>query len=96
MPRNIIYLVVYAGKRACIDEAKARGIRAKKHLMTRGIPSAQIVWLDGGWKKDVTTEVWIWPSGMGKPSVFPDFNLKPSEVKLEKNCKIKNRRRSSR
>ena len=92
-PRNIIYLVIYAGRRACVDEAKARGIRAKNYLVKSHVPSDHVVWIDGGWKQDVTTEVWIWPPGMGKPFVFPEFNLKQSEVRLEKNCKIKRRRR---
>lgn len=94
-PQSIIYLVIYAGQQACVDEAKSRGIRAKNHLVKRQVPSEHIVWIDGGWQKEVTTEVWIWPPEMGKPSVFPEFDLKRSEVRLEKNCKIKRRRRSN-
>ena len=96
MPRNVIYLVIYAGQTACAGEARARGIRAKKHLMSRRIPPAQVVWIDGGHQRDVRTEVWIWPPEIRLPSVFPEFNLKPSEVRLEKNCKIKRRRPSVR
>lgn len=96
LPRNIIYLVIYAGQRACVGEAKARGIRAKKHLMSRGIPPAQVVWIDGGYQQEVTYEVWIWPPELGKPFANPELNLKPSEVEFEKNCRIKYRRRSSR
>src|SRR5687768_16873753 len=66
LPRNIIYLVIYAGQRACVGEAKARGIRAKKHLKSRGIPPAQVVWIDGGHQRKVITEVWIWPPEMDK------------------------------
>ena len=92
MPRNIIYLVISAGQTACAGEAKARGIRAKKHLMSRRIPPEQVVWIDAGHQREVTTVVWVWPPEIGKPSVFPEFNLKPSEVRLEKNCRIKRRR----
>lgn len=95
MPRNIIYLVIYAGQIACVGEAKARGIRAKKHLVSRGIAPAQVIWIDGGHQRKLRTEVWIWPPEIGEPSVFPEFNLKPSEVRLERNCKIKRRRRSN-
>lgn len=87
MPRNIIYLVIYAGQRACIGEAKARGIRAKKHLVSRGIPPAQVVWIDGGHQRKLRTEVWIWPPEMGEPSVFPEYNLKPNEVRVERNAR---------
>ena len=95
-PQSIIYLVIYAGRRACVDEAKWRGIRAKNHLIKSQVASQHIVWIDGGWQKEATTEVWIWPPEMGKPSVFPEFNLKRSEVRLGKNCKIKRRHRSNR
>jgi len=90
-PRSVIYLIVYAGKSACVGEAKARGIRAKNYLIKRYVPANNIVWIDGGWKDEVTTEVWLWPPGVEKPSIFPEFNLKASEVKLEKGCKIKYR-----
>ena len=89
--QNIIYLVIYAGERACVSEAKARGIRAKNYLMKRNVPASNIVWIDGGWKNEVTTEVWIWPPRFETPSIFPEFNLKASEVTFEKGCKIKYR-----
>ncbi len=88
---SIIYLSIHAGRTACVGEAKARGVRAKNHLINRGISSNRIVWIDAGWAENVTVEVWIWPPEMGKPSPLPDLNLKPSEVKLQKNCRIKYR-----
>jgi hypothetical protein len=96
-PGYIIYLVIYAGQRACVGEAQARGIRAKNYLTRKhGIKSNQIVWIDGGYRMEVTVEVWIWPPDMIKPSVFPEFDLKPSEVKLNKRCRIKYRGRQNR
>lgn len=89
--RNIIYLVIYAGKTACVGEAKARGIRAKNHLIKRKVSADKIVWIDGGWKDEVTTEVWIWPPELGEPLIFREFSLKSSDVKFEKGCKIKYR-----
>ena len=89
--QNIIYLIIYAGKRACVGEAKARGIRAKNYLIKRNVPARNIVWIDGGWKSEVTTEVWIWPPKFEKPSIFPEYNLKASEVTFETGCKIKYR-----
>ena len=89
--RNIIYLIIYAGRRACVGEAKARGIRAKNYLVKRKVPAAKIIWRDGGFKDEVTTEVWLVPPGAAKPLVFPQFNLKSSEVTFENSCKIKYR-----
>jgi hypothetical protein len=94
-PLSIIYLVIHAGKTACIDEAKARGFRAKNYLMRRGVPSDRIKVIDAGWRKEASVQVWIWPPELSQPKVPNDFNLKPSEVKLEKNCKIKYRRMKS-
>jgi hypothetical protein len=92
-PLSTIYFVIHAGQIACVGEAKARGIRAKNYLVRRGISSDRIVWTDGGWRKAVSVQVWIWPPELGKPKVPADVNLKPNAVKLEKNCKIKYRRR---
>jgi hypothetical protein len=87
---NIVYLIIYAGKTACVGEAKARGIRAKKYLLSRQITPSRIVWIDGGYQKQVTTEVWILPRDASKPSISQEFNLKPTDLTLEK-CKIKRR-----
>jgi hypothetical protein len=87
-----VYLVVFAGRVACVDEAKRRGMRAKNYLVRkRAIKSEHIVFIDGGFRDAVTTGVWIWPPRWGPPSVFPEFNLKPTEVKLEQGCRIKRR-----
>ena len=90
-PLSIIYVVVHAGATACVGEAKARGLRAKDHLLSRGISDERIVWIDAGWRKKATVEVWIWPPQLGKPGVVSDLDLKRNQVKLEKNCRIKYR-----
>ena len=92
-PLSIIHLIIHAGQTACVGEAKARGIRAKNYLVHRGISSDRIVLTDAGWRKELSVQVWIWPPQLGKPKVSSDLNLKPGAVKLEKNCKIKYRRR---
>lgn len=88
---SVVNLVIYAGQRACKGEAKARGIRAKNYLLKAQIEPERIVWIDGGFKKDLTVEVWIWPPELGQPSVATEGKLKPSEVTIERNCKIKHR-----
>jgi hypothetical protein len=86
----IMYLVVSAGSTACVGEAKARGSRAKNYLVRkRHVNEQQIVWIDGGHEDTVTTVVWIWPADMKPPSVFPEFNLKPNQITLERKCRIK-------
>lgn len=90
-PLSITYLVIHAGQTACAGEAKARAVRARNYLLSRGISVERIVWIDAGWRKDLSVEVWIWPPELGKPSVASDLDLKRSEVKLQKNCKAKSR-----
>ena len=91
---SIVYLVIYAGERACKGEAKARGIRATDYLLKREIEPERIVWIDAGWKKNLLVEVWIWPPQFGKPKPSLDRTLKPSAVTIEPKCKIKYRGRS--
>ena len=90
-PRVVIYLIVYAGKSACVGEAKARGMRAKKYLLQKHVPVRHVVALDGGWKEEVTTEVWFLPRNAGRFYIGSEFSLKPEEIKLERGCKIKYR-----
>jgi hypothetical protein len=59
--------------------------------MSRGIEDERIVWIDAGWRKTLTVEIWIWPPQLGKPDVVSDSDLKRSKIRLEKNCKTKYR-----
>lgn len=86
---SIIYLVIYAGQRACKGEAEARGIRAQDYLLKEGIEPERIVWIDGGWKKTLAVDVWIWPLQFGRPKPTTDDTLKRSQITIERNCKIK-------
>jgi hypothetical protein len=48
-PSLIGYIIVYAGKRTCVGEAKGRARRAKEYLVkSRRIPEHRIKWVDGG------------------------------------------------
>jgi hypothetical protein len=86
---SIAYIVIHAGQKACDGEAKARGIRARNYLLKLGIGPERVVWLDGGWKKELSVDVWIWPPELGRPKV--DESLKRDQVMIEKKCKIKYR-----
>lgn len=92
-PLTIVYLIIHAGQTACVNEAKARGIRAKNYLVSRGISKNRIVWIDAGWRKNVWTIIWITSPEMGKPNLFHDDDLRLGDVKLQRNCRIKYRGR---
>jgi hypothetical protein len=88
---SIVYLVIHAGQTACVGEARARGARAKEYLMKNGISTERIVPVDAGWRKDLTVEVWILPPELKRTNVASNLDLKRSQVKLQRNCKIQYR-----
>ena len=88
---SIVYLVIYAGQTACKGEAIARGTRAKTYLLEKGVDPWRVEWIDGGWKKELSVDVWIWPPEF-KRTVLPiKATLKPNQVKIDRTCKIKYR-----
>jgi hypothetical protein len=90
-PLSVVYLVIHAGKKSCKGEAQARGVRASDYLLKQHIEPERIVWIDAGWRRDMTIDVWIWPRQLGRPSSSTDKDLKRSEVTIVGNCKNKYR-----
>lgn len=85
---SVGYIIVYAGRRACVGEAKDRALRAKKYVVeTRGIQSSRIKWIDGGYREELT--VILQPAPRGAPKLTASPTLKRSEVQIIKNCKSK-------
>lgn len=85
---SIGYIIVYAGRRACVNEAKNRALRAKKYVVeTRGIQASRIKWIDGGYREEFT--VILQPAPRGVPEITASPTLKSSEVQIIKNCKPK-------
>jgi hypothetical protein len=83
----IVYFLIYAGQRACVGEARKRASRAKNYLVSKyGIAGGRIVWKDGGFKPDLSTEIWLLPRGSSLPR--PQASLDRSNVQFVKNCKI--------
>jgi hypothetical protein len=74
------YLICYGGRRGRAGEAQARCDRAKNYLTTtRGIDASRIVTVDGGYREDLTVELWVVPSGATPPAASPTVD--PSQVK---------------
>ena len=75
------YIIAYAGRRARANEAQARADRAKDYLVnTRGVDPGRIVTVDGGYREDLTVELWIVPTGATPPSASP--TLQQSDVTI--------------
>jgi hypothetical protein len=74
------YLICYGGRKGRTGEAQRRCDRAKDYLVnTRGISGDRIVTVDGGYKEELTVELWVVPSGANPPTGKPTVD--PSEVK---------------
>ncbi|MDQ3919889.1 MAG: PKD domain-containing protein, partial [Acidobacteriota bacterium] len=79
-PTSQGYLICYGGRRGRAGEAQARCDRAKNYLTTtRGIDAGRIMTVDGGYREDLTVELWVVPSGANPPTASPTVD--PSEVK---------------
>jgi hypothetical protein len=75
------YLICYGGRKGRTGEAQRRCDRAKDYLVnTRGISADRIVTVDGGYKEDLTVELWVVPSGANPPTASPTVD--PSEVQV--------------
>jgi len=87
-PNLIGNIIVYAGRRSCANEARDRARRARKYLTeTLGIQASRIKWLDGGYREELT--IILQPVPAGAPELTASPTLKPSEVRIIKNCKLK-------
>ena len=74
------YLVCYGGRTGRTGEAQRRCDRAKNYLVsTRGIDASRIVTVDGGFREELTVELWVVPSGANPPTASPTVD--PSEVR---------------
>lgn len=83
-PTSVVYLWVYGGRKSCAGEVRARAIRAKNHLVRRGIKAERVIWKEAGYREELTVAVWIFPREASEPSAAPTID--PSEVKVL-NCK---------
>ena len=67
------YLIAYAGKEACRNEAKSRLLEAKRYLKEKhNIESPQVTFVDGGFQTDWVVEIWL-GSRQSKPPEKTDL-----------------------
>ncbi len=93
-PNAVGYIIGYAGRVAHLGDARRRIARASNYLVSaRKIDPGNIITIDGGYKEDLTVELYIFPSGANPPQTSPTVD--PSEVKLIKR-RVKHRRAARR
>lgn len=80
-PDSAGYIIVYAGRRARIGEAKEVGERAKRYLVkTRKIKARRVITFDGGHREQLTTELYLQARDLPPPPVSP--TIKRSDVQI--------------
>lgn len=93
-PNTQGFIIAYAGRRARAGRAQARVERAKNYLVnTRNIGSARIVTVDGGYREELTVELFVGAKGGAVP--IPSPTVCPSEVQTVKAGSARNNNRRS-
>jgi hypothetical protein len=73
------YIIAYGGRRGVAGEAQRRADFARDYLVnTRGVDAGRLVTIDGGFREEATTELWVVPSGATPPTASPTVDA--SEV----------------
>ena len=79
-PTTVGYVIAYGGRNSRPGTASSLMNMSKKYLVeTRGILEDRIVTVDGGYREDATTQLWIVPQGSKPPNAEPTVD--PSEIK---------------
>ncbi len=81
------YVIVYGGRRGRRNEAKARAARMKFYLVnTRRFDAERIVTIDGGFREELSAELFIAPPGAPAPTPAPTVH--PKGVKLKGKARV--------
>ena len=80
-PGLIGYVIAYGGRHSRRGEARARLTRIRDSLVRRhGLGEAQVRFIDGGYREDLTIELYAFPPGASPPTAEPTVD--PAEVKM--------------
>jgi|GEM_PF-3190202 len=77
-PQYDAWILSYAGKRACVAEAKRRGTAAKRYLLRKGLIGTRIKVVNAGFHEEWAVELWLVIHGTPGPSSTSSVN--PKEV----------------
>jgi hypothetical protein len=89
------YIIAYGGRRGPAGEAQTRADFARNYLVTaRQIDAGRLITVDGGFREEATTELWLVPSGATPPTASP--NVDASEVQTTRPPRRAPRRRGRR
>jgi hypothetical protein len=79
-PTAQAYVIAYGGRTSRAGNAQKAAARAKAYMVTqRGLDAQRVVTVDGGYREQALTELWIAPMGALPPQPTPTVD--PAEVK---------------
>ena len=83
------YILFYGGRRGPEGGAQTLAERAKGYLISKGVDNERIMIMDGGYREELTFELWlVLPGGI---SPIPSPTVCPDDVKGERRSKTKGR-----
>ncbi len=79
-PGTMGYILSYLARRVSARAARAVGERAKAYLVKdQGIDANRVVLVEGGFKDELTVDLWLVPTGATPPD--PGATVDPSKIK---------------
>lgn len=82
------HIIVYGGRRGRRNEAKARLARMKFYLArVRGLDARRIVTVDGGFRGELSGELWV--VGPGEPAPAPGPTVNAKDVRLRGRVRVR-------
>ena len=82
------HVIVYGGRRGRRNEAKARAARMKYYLVRiRGLDPKRVITSDGGFREELSGELWIVRPGEPAPESTPTLSRK--DVKIRGRVKVR-------
>jgi hypothetical protein len=83
------HIIVYAGRLGPRGQAARRAAVLKNYLVqTRGIEAERIITIEGGYRDELSAELWLSPRGAGAPEVRPTID----EVYVKPKGRVKTNR----
>jgi hypothetical protein len=82
-PNLIGYIVVYAGRISCRDEAKYRGNRARNYVLKLAVDPKRVIFKNGGFQRDLETILQVQPKASPDYQVS-QFTMSKDEVSIKR------------
>ncbi len=75
-PTDLAYVISYAGRTGPRGQSNSDLRRIRAHLVKAGVPAERIGAIDGGFREEITHELWLVPMGADAPRPSPTISPK--------------------